>query len=201
MELSIIQMLIQMLHQVANQNRTFSFQSSCDSCYITYILWLALHYCTYILWLALHYCTYILWLALHYCTYILWLALHYCTYILWLALHYCTYILWPRYITVPTFCDRVTFVTRVTMFKTLWFGVKRPDMCNIVTILSSTIRWRRITTFNASFQGFIYIWRKIHISVTRVTLPYQLMFEIIPWENKLDNMFFLLQHSIQRYQW
>ena len=23
-------------------------------------------------------------------------------------------------------------------------------------------------------------------SVTRVTLPYQLMFEIIPWENKLD---------------
>ena len=39
-------------------------------------------------------------------------------------------------------------MTRVTMFKTLWFGVKRPDMCNIVTILSSTIR-RRITTSNA----------------------------------------------------
>ena len=37
---------------------------------------------------------------------------------------------------------RVTFGTHVTMFKTLWFGVKRPDMCNIVsfvTILSSTI--------------------------------------------------------------
>ena len=33
----------------------------------------------------------------------------------------------------------VTFVTRVTKFKTLWFGVKRPDMCDIVTILSSTI--------------------------------------------------------------
>ena len=30
---------------------------------------------------------------------------------------------------------RVTFVARVTMFNTLWFGVKRPDMCNIVTIL------------------------------------------------------------------
>ena len=85
---------------------------------------------------------------------------------------------------------RVTFVTRVTMFKTLWFGVKRPDICNIVTISSSTIRKRRITNFNASFQGFISIWRKIHISVTRVTLPYQLMFEIIPWENKLDNIFF-----------
>ena len=76
-------------------------------------------------------------------------------------------------------------MTRVTMFRTLWFGVKRPDMCNIVTISSSTIRRR--TTFNASFQGFISVWRKIHISVTRVTLPYQLMFEIIPWENKLDN--------------
>ena len=25
--------------------------------------------------------------------------------------------------------------------------------------------------------------------MTRVTLPYQLMFEIIPWENKLDNIF------------
>ena len=44
------------------------------------------------------------------------------------------------------------------------------------------------------------LWRKIHISVTRVTLPYQLMFEIIPWENKLDNIFSLLQHSIQIYQ-
>ena len=73
-------------------------------------------------------------------------------------------------------------------------------MCDIVTILSSTIRRRRITTFNASFQGFISIWRKIHIFVTRVTLPYQLMFEIIPWENKLDNIFSLLQHSIQIYQ-
>ena len=58
------------------------------------------------------------------------------------------------------------------------------------TISSSTIRRRRITTFNAIFQGFISVWRKIHISVTRVTLPYQLMFEIIPWENKLDNIFF-----------
>ena len=28
-------------------------------------------------------------------------------------------------------------VTRVTTFMTLWFGVKRPGMCNIVTILSS----------------------------------------------------------------
>ena len=26
------------------------------------------------------------------------------------------------------------------MFKTLWFGVKRPNMCDIVTILSSTIK-------------------------------------------------------------
>ena len=34
---------------------------------------------------------------------------------------------------------RVTFVTRVTMFKTLRFGVKRPDMCNSVTVSSSTI--------------------------------------------------------------
>ena len=34
---------------------------------------------------------------------------------------------------------RVTFVTRVTMFKTLWFGVKRSDMCNIVTILSYSV--------------------------------------------------------------
>ena len=83
------------------------------------------------------------------------------------------------------------------MFKTLWFGVKRPDICNIVTISSSTIRKRRITNFNASFQGFISIWRKIHISVTRVTLPYQLMFEIIPRENKLDNIFSPLQHIIQ----
>ena len=49
--------------------------------------------------------------------------------------------------------------------------------------------------FNASFQGFISVWRKIHISVTRVTLPYQLMFGIIPWENKLDYIFSLLQHS------
>ena len=49
------------------------------------------------------------------------------------------------------FVTRVTFVTHVTMFKTLWFGVKRPDMCNIVTISSSNIR-RRITTFNASFS-------------------------------------------------
>ena len=76
------------------------------------------------------------------------------------------------------------------MFMTLWFGVKRPDMCNIVTISSSTTRRRRITTFNASIQGFISVWRKINISVTRVTLPYQLMFEIIPWENKLDNILF-----------
>ena len=67
-------------------------------------------------------------------------------------------------------------------------------MCNIVTILSSTIRRRRIKTFNASFQGFISIWRKIHIFVTHITLPYQLMFEIIPWENKLDNIF--LYYSI-----
>ena len=75
--------------------------------------------------------------------------------------------------------------------------LKRPDMCNIVTILSNTIRRRRITTFNASFQGFISVWRKIHIFVTRVTLPYQQMFEIglIPWENKLDTIFSLLQHS------
>ena len=78
---------------------------------------------------------------------------------LWLALHYLHFV------------TRVTFVTCVTKFKTLWFGVKRPDMCNVVTILSSTIRRRRITTFNASFQGFISIWRKIHIFVTRVTLP------------------------------
>ena len=49
---------------------------------------------------------------------------------------------------------RVTFVTRVTMFRNLWFGVKRPDMCNIVTISSSTIGRKRIITFNASFQGF-----------------------------------------------
>ena len=83
---------------------------------------------------------------------------------------------------------RVTFVTRVAMFKTLRVGVKRPVMCNIVTILSSTIRRRRITTFNASFQGFISIWKKINISVTRDTLPYQLMFEIFPLENKLDNI-------------
>ena len=108
---------------------------------------------------------------------------------LWLALHYLHFV------------TRVTCVTRVTKFKTLWFGVKRPNMCDIVTILSSTIRRRRITTVNASFQGFISIWRKIHIFVTRVTLPYQLMFEIIPWENKLDNIFSLLQHSIQIYQW
>ena len=102
---------------------------------------------------------------------------------LWLALHYLTFV------------ARVTFVTGVTVFRTLWFGVKRPDMCNIVTISSSTIRRRRITTFNASFQGFISVWRKIHISVTGVTLPYQLVFEIIPWENKWDNIFSLLQHS------
>ena len=103
-------------------------------------------------------------------------------------------------VTLPSFRDSRYIVTRVTKFKTLWFGVKRPNMCDIVTILSSTIRRRRITTFNASFQGFISIWRKIHIFVTRVTLPYQLMFEIIPWENKLDNIFSLLQHSIQIYQ-
>ena len=49
------------LSQVANQNRTFSFQSSCDSRYITLISWLALH-----LWLALrcsknctHVCTFL----------------------------------------------------------------------------------------------------------------------------------------------
>ncbi len=102
---------------------------------------------------------------------------------LWLAWHYLTFV------------TCVTFVTRVTMFRTLWFGVKRPEMCNIVTISSSTIRRRRITTVNASFQGFVSVWRKIHISVTSVTLPYQLMFEIIPWENKLDNILFLLQHS------
>ena len=96
-------------------------------------------------------------------------------------------------VTLPYFCDScyqdrsVTFVTRVTMFRTLWFGVKWPDMCNIVTISSSTIR-RRITTFNVGFQGFISVWRKIHIFMTRVTLPYQPMFEIIPWENKLDNI-------------
>ena len=96
-----------------------------------------------------------------------------------------------RYLHYLTFMTSVTFVTRVTMFRTLWFGVKRPDVCNIVTISSSTIRSWRLTTFNASFQGFISVWRKIHISVTRVTLPYQLMFEIIPWENKLDNMFSL----------
>ena len=42
--------------------------------------------------------------------------------------------------------------------------------------------------------AFKDLWRKIHISVTRVTLPYQLMFEIIPWENKLDHFF--LHYSI-----
>ena len=54
--------------------------------------------------------------------------------------------------------SKQNFVTRVTMFRTLWFGGKRPDMCNIVTISSSTIRRRIITTFNASFQGFICVY-------------------------------------------
>ena len=62
--------------------------------------------------------------------------------------------------------------------------------------VSPTIRRRRITTFNASFQGFISVWRKIHISVSRVTLPYQLMFEIIPWKNKLDNIYIFLYYNI-----
>ena len=113
-------------------------------------------------------------------------------------------VMWPiktEHSAFKAVVTRVTFVTRVTMFKTLRFGVKRPDMCNSVTVSSSTIRRKRISTFNASFQGFISIWRKIHISVTRVTLPYQLMLEIIPWENKLDNIFSLLHHSIQIYKW
>ena len=74
-----------------------------------------------------------------------------------LALHYLTFVI------------RVTFMTRVTMFRTLWFGVKIPHIRNSVTISSSTIRRRRITTFNDSFQGFISIWRQIHISLTRVS--------------------------------
>ena len=47
-------------------------------------------------------------------------------------------------VTVPHFRDSRYNVNGVTMFGTLWFGVKRPDMCNIVTILSSTIRRRII---------------------------------------------------------
>ena len=46
---------------------------------------------------------------------------------LWLALHYLNFV------------TRVTFVIRVTMFKTLWFGVKRPDMCYIVYILTTNL--------------------------------------------------------------
>ena len=42
-------------------------------------------------------------------------------------------------VTLPSFRDSRYIVTRVTMFKTLWFGVKRPNMCDIVTILSSTV--------------------------------------------------------------
>ncbi len=92
-------------------------------------------------------------------------------------------------------CHKNTIIMIREMTKTYVVYLSKTIKCNIVTISSSTIRMRRITTFNASFQGFISVWRKINISVTRVTLPYQLMFEIIPWQNKLDNTFSLLQHS------
>ena len=42
--------------------------------------------------------------------------------------------LFKAVVTPVTIRAYLTFVTRVTMFRTLWFGVKRPDMCNIVTI-------------------------------------------------------------------
>ena len=103
-------------------------------------------------------------------------------------------------VTLPSFRDSRYICDSRYEVQDSMVWCKKTRHVYIVTILSSTIRRRRITTFNASFQGFISIWRKIHIFVTRVTLPYQLMFEIIPWENKLDNIFSLLQHSIQIYQ-
>ena len=49
--------------------------------------------------------------------------------------------------------------------------------------------------FQCQLSMIYFCMEKNHISVTRVTLPYQLMFEIILWENKLDHICSVLQHS------
>ena len=66
-----------------------------------------------------------------------------------------------------------------------------------VTCLVKYYKKEENNNFQCQLSRFYFhsIWKKINISVTRVTLPYQLMFEIFPLENKLDNIF--LYYSIE----
>ena len=63
----------------------------------------------------------------------------------------------PR-VTLPNFCDSCYICDSRYDVQDSMVWCKKTI---IVTISSSTIRRRRITTFNASFHGFISVWRKI----------------------------------------
>ena len=69
-------------------------------------------------------------------------------------------------------------------------------MCNIVTILIKYYMKEENNNFQCQLSRiYFYMEKNPHLRDSP-TLPYQLMFEIISWENKLDNIFSLLQHSI-----
>ena len=81
-------------------------------------------------------------------------------------------------VTLPYFRDSRYNVTRVTMFGTLWFSVKRPNMWfSCVTISPSTIRMERIKRYYYNnFQCqlsiiYVYIEKHSHIHYSR-TLHY-----------------------------
>ena len=77
-------------------------------------------------------------------------------------------------VTLPYFCDSRYICDSRYVVQDYGFGVKRPGMCNSVT------KKEENNNFQCQLSKIISVRRKIHISVTRVTLPYQLMFGIIP---------------------